>query len=395
MDFDDVVIGSGMAALGVVLGLDSRRRVLVLGGPARGEYAYYDSRRTVPCSYLGMGGLGNDWHGVIPTGLRRNFGSTDRADFAELFAHFYPHTEVRSRLGNAWLFVPWRAIRPAHEFARIAQTRAGRLTVLSQSAGGFRLKNRAVEVSSGNTTYRAQRAWVAAGALHTPALLERAFDVALRRGVVSDHVLCYVGQVTRQTPPQITRTRDGMFIPATYGADDCGLYTRRPARFDFRRLDHGIEQREVFGLPTGNAIKKIMRRLSPGLLAEAFYNRFGVFAAADLFSVYAQVPVTNAYTMNDGPVPLVERTESIRSATDFARICQPFEGLTASCRPEKYIPGIHLHNSVDLDALSKAGLNSPDFPVQVVDASVLTSIGPDHHTFKMLAWARARARQAS
>ena len=394
MDFDDVVIGSGMSALGVVLGLDAQRRVLVLGGPAQGEYSYYDSRQTVPCAYLGFGGLGNDWHGVIPTGLRANFGAAEEADFAELFAHFYPYAEVRSRLGSGWLFVPWRAIRPPKELARIASSRVGALTILPQLAKAFRVQDRGVEVSVANATYRARRVWVAAGALHTPGLLERSLGVRVRRDVVSDHVLCYVGQVTGQETPAITRTRDGMFVPATYGSDDCGLYTRRPARFAFRRLDYGIEQRAVFGLPTGNAIKKIMRRMSPGLLAEAFYNRFGVFAGADMYTVYAQVHVKDAYAMREGPTPLEIRPESIRAATDIARTHQPFEGLTASRLPEINIQGIHLHHSVDLDALAKAGVNSTDSPVQVVDASILSDIGPDHHTFKMLALARKRAQLA-
>jgi hypothetical protein len=395
MDFDDVVIGSGMAALGVVLGLDERRRVLVLGGPAQGEYAYYDGRRTVPCAYLGAGGLGNDWHGVIPTGLRRNFGEADAADFAALFARFYPHTELTSRLGQPWLFVPWRAIRPVHELECLARARAARLTVTPELVRDFTVEERGVRVSSLKATYRARRLWVAAGALHTPALLERSLGVALRRGVVSDHVLCYVGQVGDQPTPEITRTRDGMFVPTTYGPDDCALFTRRPARFGFRRLDYGIEQRAVFGLPTGNAIKKIMRRMSPGLLAEAFYNRFGIFAAASLYTVYAQVLVPDAYALRDGAAPLVARTETIRMATDSARARQPFPGLTASHRPEICIPGIHLHHSVDLDALAKAGLGDAQAPVQVVDASVLAAIGPDHHTFKMLVAARARAREIS
>ena len=72
MDFDDIVIGSGLAALGAVLGTDAHRRVLVIGNPALGSFTYYDERQTVPCSYSGAGGLGNDWHGVIPTGWRNN-----------------------------------------------------------------------------------------------------------------------------------------------------------------------------------------------------------------------------------------------------------------------------------------------------------------------------------
>ena len=395
MDFDDVVIGSGMSALGAVLGLDPKRRVLVLGGNPRGEYSYYDSRQTVPCAFSGVGGLGNDWHGVIPTGLRENFGACAHSDFADTFGSFYPHTDVRPRLGEPWLFVPWRAIRPAQKLAEIALAREGRLVFLPQAAVGFCQKGRGVEVSTSDSVFRSRRAWLAAGALHTPALLERSLGVKLGRGFVSDHALCYVGQVEGAPPLKIKRSRDGMFVPAEYGRNGIGLYTRRPARFEFKNLDSGIEQRAVFGLPTGNAVKKILRRMSPGLLAEAFYNRFGVFAAARTYSVYSQVLVRDAYVLADGKAPLSARAETIRAATDSARENQPFQGLTASRRPDMYIPGIHLHHSLDLDLLANAGINVPDAAIQVVDASVLTDIGPDHHTFKLLLAAMARTRRTS
>ena len=393
MDFDDVVIGSGMAALGAVLGLAPGRRVLVLTGPVQGQYAYYDSRNTVPCAYLGEGGLGNDWHGVIPTGLQENFGTTSEADFSSLFARFYPHSDIRPRLGQAWIFVPWRAIRPKMELTRLAQQRAGRLVLRPELAQAFRVNDSGVQVSSASGQVRTRRVWVAAGALHTPGLLERSLNQRLSRGLVSDHVLCYIGQVAGRQAPQIIRTRDGMFISAEYGPNNCGLYTRRPARFKFKQLDHGIEQRAVFGLPTGNAIKKVMRRMSPGLLAEAFYNRFGLFPQAPLYSVYAQVHTKDAYVLGDGRTPLKAQTQAIRVATDHARQAQPFDQLLHSQRPEIFIPGIHLHHSLDLPALTEAGVNTVDSSVQVIDASVLSEIGPDHHTFQMLLAARMKAQQ--
>jgi hypothetical protein len=58
MSFDEIVIGSGLSALGVVLGVPAHRRVLVIGGPASGQFVYYDRTRTKASAYLGHGGLG-------------------------------------------------------------------------------------------------------------------------------------------------------------------------------------------------------------------------------------------------------------------------------------------------------------------------------------------------
>lgn len=382
MDFDDIVIGSGLAALGAVIGLQRSRRVLVLGGPREGRFSHYDERQTVPSAYLGEGGLGNDWHGVIPTGLNRRFDDRSTDGFATLFCRFYPRGDIERRLGQPWLFVPWRPIRPRAEFERLRRARGERLVLSPELAASFRVAAGGVEVETVNGVHRARRLWVAAGALHTPALLERSLGPGLARGLASDHVGCYVGQADGLDAPRIDRSRDGAFFQAWLGAHPDALYTLRPARFAFRALDHGIEMRAVFGLPTGSAMAKITRRMSPGLLTEAFYNRFGLFARAPRHSVYAQVLVRDAYRVEG--TALRARTTAIRAATDAARGHVPFPGVRLSQRPELTIPGIHLHHTVDPDALARAGVGQPGHPVRVVDASVLREIGPEHHSFKMM-----------
>jgi len=392
VDFDDIVIGSGLAALGTVIGLQRSRRVLVLGGPRDGQFSHYDARHTVPSAYLGEGGLGNDWHGVIPTGLNRAIGEHTSDRFSALFRHFYPRTDARRRLGQPWLFVPWRPIRPRVEFVRLQQVRGAGLVLLPELASQFRLVPQGVEVQTPSGPYRARRLWVAAGALHTPTLLERSLGAGLARGLASDHVGCYVGQADGLVAPRIDRSLDGAFFQAWLGDHPDALYTLRPARFAFRSLDHGIEMRAVFGLPTGSAIAKITRRMSPGLLTEAFYNRFGLFARAPRHSVYAQVLVRDAYRLEG--LTLHPQPSAIRQATDAARAHAPFPGVRLSQRPELTIPGIHLHHTVDLDALSRTGVGQASHPVRVVDASVLREIGPEHHSFKMMLAAHDRAASA-
>jgi hypothetical protein len=263
------------------------------------------------------------------------------------------------------------------------------------------LQGSGVSVTSNSKSWHGKRVWVAAGALHSPALLARTFGAVVQRGLVNDHVFCYVGQVDHQAKPRVSHTRDGVFFPARYNHQNDGLtplalYSLRPAAFDFRRLDHGIELRAVFGLPTGSALSKISRRMSPGLLVEAFYNRFGLFGNTDTHSVYAQLPVADAYELLAGQTdaPLLTRTEQIRAATDAARNHQPYPNLRHSRQPAIHIPGIHLHHTFDLPELVRCGVNTADSPIQVVDASVLNDIGPDHHSFKMLLAAHDRARSS-
>jgi hypothetical protein len=251
-----------------------------------------------------------------------------------------------------------------------------------------------LRITSSAGEHHATRVWVAAGAVHTPALLARSFGEQMRRGHIADHVLCYVGQIDHAKAPHTHRTSDGVYFPAMQDEAQTALYTLRPARFSFRTLDHGIEQRAAFGLPTGNAISKIMRSMSPGLLAEAFYNRFGLFASAQRYSIYAQTPVECAYTLGTGPTPLTADLDKIQAAASLARQRQPFGGAALSKRPDLFIPGIHLHHSVDKAALMQAGINQAGSRIWVVDASQLDDIGPEHHSFKMLS-AACRLAQSS
>jgi len=397
LEYDDIVIGSGLSAIGTVLGLPVDRRVLVLCGPVAAVTQYYDSARVIPCAYLGFGGLGNFWHGVIPTGGRTNFGATGSPDFERLFHRFYPGVELVSRLGRPFVFVPWRPIRPEAAWRRILIERPRHLRLARQSALRLAIESTRAAVWTDSEQFRADRVWVCAGALQTPALLDRSLDRVVSRKTVSDHVLCYVGQIDRAAHPEVAPapvawTRAGVWLEARYNDAGTGLFSLRPARFAYKRLDYGIEQRAVFGLPTGTAVAKILRGASAGLVAEALYNRAGLFPHARVQSVYAQILVADAHWLRAGDVPVAMRTDVIRSAVDGVRASPAWPQVLPSRRPELFLPVIHLHHSVDRDLLRASGVNEPMCPVQVADASVREDIGPEHHSFKMMVAAFAKAR---
>jgi hypothetical protein len=184
-----------------------------------------------------------------------------------------------------------------------------------------------------------------------------------------------------------------MWLQCWFDPGLTALYSLRPARFEFRRMDWGIERRAVFGLPMTSAIKKILRSASPGLVAEAVYNRMGIFPGARFQSAYAQIVVPDAHSLEgEGDVPMTMREEVIRRATDIARARSPWAELNPSRRPELFIPVIHLHHTVELDMLRDLDVNGGASRVQIQDASIYQTIGPEHHSFKMMAAAQARAR---
>lgn len=397
MVFDEIVVGSGLSALGAVLGFPANRRVLVIGGPTSGQFVYYDDGgRTNPCAYLGHGGLGTYWRGVISAGGHQDFAGTSAGYFETLVRLFYPNTHISERWGKPWLFVPWRPVRPRHEWRRLKAERSNRLVFLHECVSRFTPGNRDVSVCAGNSTYRARRVWLCAGALHSPALLDRSLERRVSRQFVSDHVLCYLGQIDRLrtgvAPPRVQRTEDGVWFEGRYDDRRRALYTLRPARFAYGRLDHAVVQR-MRPPRTGIDLQKILRSASPGWIAEVLYNLSGLFPNARMQSVYAQIAVPDAHRFRSCDARLSIRRDVVQSFVDDVRASSVWtKQMQASRRPDIFLPSIHLHHSVDLDALTRAGVNEPTSRVQVVDASVLPDIGADHHSFKLMVAAFQRAR---
>lgn len=403
MECEDLIIGSGLTALGAALGLSPRRRVVVLAGNPPGHFQYYPDSRDTPCAYLGPGGLGQHWHGVIPTPAltQDEFGGEA---FVRLFNQFYPHTDPRPHLDEPRLFVPWKPVRPLREWKRLQALRGTRLQWRVESALDIDINSMdataaAVAVRTAQNTYRAQRVWIAAGCLHTPALLERALQRQLARQCVSDHAIVYLGQVDRaQTPqvaaPTVRRTRDGMWVPARSTPGGEALCTLRPARFGFAQLDAGIAQRAAFGLPAGSAIRKLAAGASPGLISEVLYTRLGMFPAARRQSVYAQVMVHDAHAFDASAGRLLgARHDAIHAGVAAIRLQCPWPGLIASRELQLFLPGIHLHHSLQREILREAGLGRDQASLQIVDASDRDGLGSAHHSFRLMLAAAQRTRR--
>jgi hypothetical protein len=112
------------------------------------------------------------------------------------------------------------------------------------------------------------------------------------------------------------------------------------------------------------------------------------------YSRRGQVVVPDAYETMAGNGQLVARPGQLRGVTDALREDSGVDGLIPSRRPDFHVPGIHLHHSVNGDALARTGIDGPDSAIRIVDASARSHIGGEHHSFKMMVSAFERAATA-
>lgn len=395
MVYDDLIIGSGLTALATVYGLGQRNRVCVLAGSDQPELQWYDELCRIPCANSGFGGLGAYWHGVIAMGAPSAFFEADRVLFEELFSRFYPEP-LESRFGQPWLFIPYRPIRPAHHWKKLCAEREN-LSMINGKVDRIERIGHVWKAYMKGGAYQARRIWLAAGTLATPALLEKSTGLSgSARRSVSDHVILYLGQLDRRLhqqvlPPHVEHKTSGIWMSASYDAAGTGLITTKPARFSYATLDHGIEQRSAFGLPISGLLAKLCSAGSLGLISESLFNKLGLFPNADRLSAYAQIQISDAYLMNLNDAGLTPNVERIQNGIRDFRTALQWPELECTRKPNLFIRGIHLHNSIDMKVLAKTGVLD-DGSLIVVDASGIANIGPEHHSFKMMVRAYTLAK---
>jgi len=372
----------------------------VLTGGKEDTINHYDTSSKIPCQNLGFGGLGSYWHGVIPMHSSDTLPAVSEALIADLFRIFYPREELGNLTNSSWLFVPYRPIRPKPHWIKLEDSLSGNLRLAHTVAQKIYIDNGKWVVVADGQYLRTHRLWLAAGALGSPAILEQSeeYSSATLTGV-SDHLILYAGQVNRKVhshiaSPQVKHTASGYWMRSSADFGDLGLITTKPARFAYKTLDQGIEQRSAFGLPTSGIIKKVISAGSLGFIAESVFNKFGLFPNSEILSVYAQIRVESGFRrLPGGRGVQADEARILSCIQNFRENLNQLE-LTLSRRSDLYIRGIHMHGTIDARILRSFEINTDASNCVIVDSSVIDDIGPEHHSFRLMVRAFERARNS-
>ncbi|XIA64109.1 hypothetical protein ACFIOY_35110 [Bradyrhizobium sp. TZ2] len=80
----------------------------------------------------------------------------------------------------------------------MSRERGDNLRFLQLAADRFEMGDGGVAVFAGSETFKSGRLWIAAGVVNSPNILARSVSPDLRRAFISDHVICYAGQIERR-----------------------------------------------------------------------------------------------------------------------------------------------------------------------------------------------------
>ncbi|APC05349.1 hypothetical protein AOC10_01795 [Polynucleobacter asymbioticus] len=401
MVYDDIVIGSGLTSLATILGLPKGRKICVLAGLDTPHIQYYDSVSCIPSSNLGRYGLGSYWHGVIPTCDLNAIGPLDINSYSSLFNYFYPGELINDRVNCPWIFIPFQPIRPSNYWRRIRQEKYEDLNFLKVLATSIHEDSRGWRVTtSEGFVFYGSRVWIGAGALGTSKILLNSpqFSGSVR-GTASDHLIIYLGQLDRQkypnqTAPVVSRGRRGVWLKSIYDEVNQALITTKPAYFDYKQLDRGIEQRNAFGLPASGVVGKLFNSRSPGLLFEAAFNKWGFFPNSSKLNVYAQIRVKDGYVIDFDKNQLHPIQGNIENRISQLHSNLEWPELNKTKRKDLFIRGIHLHRTVNRKGCLDFELNKMYPTFSIVDSSIIENIGPEHHTFKTMVHAYMQAKKS-
>jgi hypothetical protein len=179
---DHCIIGSGLAALGAVMGLrDQGVQDLYLISDSRDDLEHYIPIQIL--RYLGLGGTSRFWHGVIPT-------RPDLPLRKHIFKSFFDHDT--DMWGTDHLFVPKVPLRSGPLLQKMlspVQRIAATATHVTLQDGMFKV------VLHNGETVLSRQIWCAAGVIGSLGILHRS-GFCSDPVIIGDHICGFSGMLT-------------------------------------------------------------------------------------------------------------------------------------------------------------------------------------------------------
>lgn len=342
-----------------------------------------DTYQTVEKQDLTYGGYGGNikyWHGVIARS--RAFDplfDSDRFDarFRSEVRKFYPKLEENYEMLSNHVFVPYCPIRPKN----LSGSLPLHITKIRKSITCVRKTGTLWSIKTGDHQWKEYDLLIlASGTIGTAKILQRSSLVGDIN--FSDHLISYVGTESASenkcyVTNKFNALPSGYFKPVNTNYVQQGLLLYyRPAFFDFKNHKMASEYRNIYN--NKSPIVKLIQSLSPGLILDAIGNRTGLNLAATHLNIVSQCTISNLFKLKFNGAIKINSDYILSRQEELSALLPGLDWNNLSMGTL----GLHPYGS-----LSKSDISNLENTI-IIDASGVSEIGPQHHSFSVYVFAK-------
>lgn len=388
---ENIVVGSGMAALGVLEAIDDQNKLhksRLIHAKTSKIFFSEESSPKKPIETLQNGGNSNIWHSVISYFSNKKY-LKNKFDF--FFDKYFPNS-IRALQKSSYSFVPYFPIRPLKKInkkkKKLNQVLDDVIIHIEKNEKGLIL------VHGLKSSYSTHNLFLCTGAMSSIKLLTSSCILKTTKSTLSEHLVGYFGQFSGSFIKSKTiRTYDGHFKKHhQINLENRSLYvTLRPANFSFKNIKKANQFRNFFGRSSKSIFISLISKLNLALIFEALYNKFGLdLNISGKYNIVGHIESKNSVHINCSPFKnpsiLYSEKEIIFSNKEIKSIKNYLKNIGVGSNiiiNEKTLvsPGLHFLNSSLRDELQ----NLPK-GIKFFGTIIFEDESPKHPTFDLLAY---------
>ena len=383
MIYDLIIIGTGPIALGCITSIPDNLKVAVITHKNDNGYKF-DSFGDKTYSERYGGGL-DSWHSVLSSKLFLEYFPDKLNFYKSFFNFFYPQKNVDNKnFRPEKIFVPKKRISTTTLDKLVSQKRNielifDEILIIDES--------RNIILKSKEKKYLTKKVILAAGAIGTGKILNKSY-LANLNGYIGNHINAY-GAFNIPVDKDFIQpkySKHGHFKNIELGSIKNHDYMSylRPSLFDFKDPSQLGKFKTIYTRTKKEIYSTIIKSLSPGLLIEAFYNRYGLWFFANKANSYVQIEVSDVYQLDENFNVMVDKSKLNFFINEITKNSK-FKDFSL----DTLVSGVHFYSTVEKNNnIGNCCYDSDwDNRILVADSANIAKIGGAHHTFSTMAMA--------
>ena len=353
----NIVVGSGLSALGVVSAFEDKKRiedVLLIHDYSSKTFHHEKSNSKRSIEYKGQGGNSNYWHSVISLFLTEKKHKKTRKKFLSKTVSISDE-----EINKGYSFIPFFPIRPVRKIKSIM----GSKKMIDDKVLLYEEQSNTSSniIYCENQEFFSEKTFLCTGTLSTLNLLFKSNIISEKEVFLDEHLVGYFGQFTLnkksriESPKYNLRGHFKKYQQIILSKDRKLFSTFRPALLKMKSLSEASKYRDFFSQQSGSIFTGLIKKLNIALLLEAVYNKFGfVPIKSNTFNITGHITSNSNVKItldHDKPLTIeylekkIELTEEeISSLKKFISKKYPVESILIP-KLSKVSPGLHFLNA--------------------------------------------------